>query len=127
MTALDRLRALEISQEAASHEPTKPTKPPFDGFVGTSPPILSEYLQGARAHSVANDSGPGPDVERRRALALALLDAEPDRQIAVIAEAGDPAHVAIAIRGAAVGEIEIAADRYDGFALLALMEQHGHA
>ena len=68
-----------------------------------------------------------PDVERRRAKALALLDADPERQIAVVAEAGDPAHVAVAIRGAVVGELEIGADRYDGFALLALMQQHGHA
>ena len=68
-----------------------------------------------------------PGAERRRNRALALLDAEPTRQIAVVAEAGDPAHVAIAIRAAAVGELEIAAECYDGFALLALMVQYGHA
>ena len=33
----------------------------------------------------------------------------------------------IAIRGAAVGELTIPAERYDAFALLALMQQHGHA
>src|SRR5437867_11378074 len=34
MSALDRLRALEISREARHPEPSKPTKAPFDGFVG---------------------------------------------------------------------------------------------
>jgi hypothetical protein len=75
------------------------------------------------ARSLPLDSG----VERRRNRALALLDAEPTRLVAVVAESGDPAHVAIAIRGAAVGELEIAPERYDGFALLALMNQYGHA
>jgi len=63
-----------------------------------------------------------PDVGRRRARALALLDAETMRRIAVIAEAGDPAHVTVAVRGVAVGDLEITAERYDGFALLALMQ-----
>jgi len=63
-----------------------------------------------------------PDVARRRARALAMLDAEPMRRIAVIAESGDPARMAIAIRGAAVGELEIPAERFDAFALLALMQ-----
>ena len=56
-----------------------------------------------------------------------MLDADPDREIAVIAEAGDPAHVTVAVRGVAVGDLEIPADRYDAFALMALMEQCGHA
>ena len=68
-----------------------------------------------------------PAVHRRRVKALALLDADPQREVAIVAEAGDPAHVAIAIRGVAVGEIEVAADRYDGFALLALMQTRGHS
>lgn len=67
------------------------------------------------------------DAIRRRARALAMLDADPERRIAVVAEAGDPAHVAVAIRGVAVGELTIPAERYDAFALLALMEQCGHA
>jgi hypothetical protein len=68
-----------------------------------------------------------PAVARRRARALAMLDADPDRQIVVIAEAGDPAHVTVAIRGVAVGDLEVPAERYDAFALLALMETYGHA
>jgi hypothetical protein len=82
------------------------------------PEILAEL-------AAANDDV-DPDVLRRRDRALALLDADPGRHIAVIAEAGDPAHVAVAIRGDAVGELTIPAERYDAFALLALMEQHGH-
>jgi hypothetical protein len=70
------------------------------------------------------DVGINPDVARRRQRALAMLDGEPNRQIALVAEAGDPAHVSIAIRGVAVGEIEVDADRYDAFTLLALVEAH---
>ncbi len=83
--------------------------------------------EGAAPALAANDATVDPDVLRRRTRALAMLDAEPERQIAVVAEAGDPAHVAVAIRGAAVGELTIPAERYDAFALLALMQQHGHA
>jgi len=68
-----------------------------------------------------------PGVERRRSRALALLDAELNRHVAVVAEAGDPAHVTVAIRDGSVGHLEIPAERYDGFALLALMKQYGHA
>jgi hypothetical protein len=67
------------------------------------------------------------EVERRKAQALAMLDTDPKRRIAVVAEAGNPAHVTVAIRGVAVGDLEVPAERYDAFALLALMEQHGHA
>ena len=69
-----------------------------------------------------------PDVTRRRACALTLLAADPGRQIAVIAEAPKPGeavgHVCTAIRGVAVGEIEIPAERYNAFELWALMQQH---
>ena len=61
-----------------------------------------------------------PDVERRRAKALALLAEDPACHVAVVAEQGDPAHVAVA-----VGELEIPAERFDGFALLALMGRVG--
>ena len=47
--------------------------------------------------------------------------------IAVVADAGDPAHVTVAVRGVAVGDLEIPAESYDGFALLALMNQYGNA
>jgi len=44
-----------------------------------------------------------------------------------VAEAGNPAHVTVAIRNVAVGELEIPGERYDGLALLALMNEYGHA
>jgi len=59
--------------------------------------------------------------------ALAILDEQPEQRVAVVAEPGDPAHVTVAIRGVAVGELTIPAERFDGFALLALMQQYGHA
>jgi hypothetical protein len=126
MSALDRLRALEISREAPTREPSKPTKDPFDGFVGAPPPILPNIREVVDALA-ANDPAVDPAVERRKARALAMLDADPNRRVAVVAEAGDPAHVTVAIRGGTVGELIIPAERYDGFALLALMQQYGNA
>jgi hypothetical protein len=63
-------------------------------------------------------------VLRRRGRAMAILAEDPNRQIAVVAEAGDPALVAVAIKGVAVGELAIPCDRYDAFELLVLMRQH---
>jgi hypothetical protein len=54
-----------------------------------------------------------------------MLDADPEQHMAMVAEPGDPAHVAVAIRGVAVGELTIPAEDYDAFALLTLMEHWG--
>ena len=89
--------------------------------------LARSAVQEAPAKAGADELPADPGVARRRIRALAMLDADPDREIAVIAEAGDPAHVALAVRGVAVGDLEIPADRYDAFALMALMEQCGHA
>ena len=88
---------------------------------------IREHKAAILAELAANDAVVDPDVERRRNRALAILADEPERHIAVVAEPGDPAHVTVAIRGVAVGELTIPAERFDGFALLALMQQHGHA
>jgi hypothetical protein len=66
----------------------------------------------------------GPDAERRRAKALALLLAHPQLWRVVVTEVGDPTIVGVAIRGVAYGELEIRADRYDAIALLELMNRH---
>ena len=91
------------------------------------PAILAELA----ANDPGVDAPVESDVDRRRAKALALLDDEPNRRIAVVAEAprADEAvgHICTAIRCVSVGEIEIPAEKYDAFALLALMEQHGNA
>lgn len=97
------------------------------------PEILAELAasefsdQYARAREAQAD----PGCDRRRAKAIALLDEEPSRRIAVVAEAPAPGelagYVCTAIRHVAVGELEIPSERYDTFALLALMEQNGHA
>ena len=90
-----------------------------------SPAAIRANKPAILAELAANDATTDPDAERRRVRALALLAAEAARQVAVIAEAGDPAHVTVAVRCIAVSDVEIAAERYDGFALLALMQQHG--
>ena len=126
MSALDRLRAMEISREGADPEPSKPTKAPFDGFVGAPPPSIPKYSRERSADPAANeevDSG----VRRRGLKALADLAKHPEQRVAVVAECGSPAHVTVAVRGVAVGDIEIPAESYDGFALLALMNQYGQA
>ena len=84
------------------------------------PAILAEL-------AAANDGCPDAAREGRRSRALAMLATDPERRLAVVAERGDPAHVTVAVRNVAVGDIEIAGDRYDAFALLALMQQYGHA
>ena len=89
--------------------------------------VAAHATPGSTLTEAAANADSDPQVDRRRARALALLAAEPSRHIAVIAEAGDPAHVTVAVRGVAVGELEIPAERYDGFALMALMQTHGHA
>jgi hypothetical protein len=90
-----------------------------DAIRTHKPALLAEL-------AAANDE-PDADVLRRRAKALAILAEQPERQIAVVAEAGAPAHVTVAVRGVAVGDLEIPGERYDAFALMALMDQHGHA
>jgi hypothetical protein len=88
---------------------------------------IRQHKAAILAELAANDAAVDPDVERRRNRALAILADEPERHIAVVAEPGDPAHVTVAIRGVAVGELTIPAERFDGFELLALMRQYGHA
>jgi hypothetical protein len=66
-------------------------------------------------------------VLQRRARALAILDQRPELRVAVVAEHGDPARVAVAVRGVAVADLEVPAGRYDAFALLSLMQQYGTA
>ncbi|HEY3177802.1 MAG TPA: hypothetical protein VGL25_02855 [Casimicrobiaceae bacterium] len=78
--------------------------------------------------NTSDDAPRDPGHERRRAKALALLDEEPSRRVAVVAEAPKPGeaigHVCTAVRHVAVADITIPAEKYDAFALLALMEQH---
>jgi hypothetical protein len=109
-------------------------EPAGDGNVRAHGPLTDALRATIRerkavilAELAANDAVVDPDVERRRNRALAILADEPERRIAVVAEPGDPAYVTVAIRGVAVGELTIPAERYDGFALLALMQQYGHA
>src|SRR5438094_4089198 len=95
MSALGRLRALEILRKRPDPEPSKPTEAPFDGFVGAPSPSFLNNLRAANETAIAlddtentSDDAPcDPGFERRRAKALALLDEEPCRRVAVVAEA----------------------------------------
>ena len=89
MSALDRLRAIEISREGAAPRTIKTTKAPFDGFVGDPPPSIPKYSRERSADPAANeevDSG----VRRRGLKALADLAEHPEQRVAVVAECGRP-------------------------------------
>ncbi|MGE5101742.1 MAG: hypothetical protein ACM3SX_17300 [Deltaproteobacteria bacterium] len=90
-----------------------------DGKVRAHGPLTDALRTAIRANKAAllaelaaNDAAVDPDADRRRGRALAILASEPTRDIAVVAEAGDPAHVTVAIRGVAVGDLEIPAESY---------------
>ena len=126
MSALDRLRALEISRKGGNAEPTKPTKPSFDGFDGPSTSAFANIFEAANDKSAA-DLG----VMRRHAKALAILKEQPSRRLAIVAEAPKPGepfgHVCTAIRGVVIGEVAIPAASYDAYELLAPMQHYGSA
>jgi len=150
---LDRLRALEgrgsnslPEKKGATPQPTKATEGASVGSVGTLPPTLSD----AKARPprpaapaklrVRGPLGPiGPSkrqasgnplsaeaMERRRLRAVALLEANPERRLAVVCDdEGDPVPVAVAIRGKGTCEVHIPAARFGPFALLELVARHG--
>ena len=64
------------------------------------------------------------DIARRRNSALAILADNAERRIAVVAEAGNPTYLTVAVRDIGVGDVEIPADKYDALALLKLMEAY---
>lgn len=64
-----------------------------------------------------------PSVARRER-ALKMLSEQPERQITLVAQAGNPALVTVAIRGVAVGDFEIPGEHYDPFALMTLLQEH---
>lgn len=89
MKALDRLRALENSQASPRGILTKPTEPPFGGFVGAFPGLLEKITAASNEHTPATPeqaaelralfaivAADWPDVEQAEALALALSDPE---------------------------------------------------
>ena len=120
---LDQFTAEGVTIEAAGDGNVRARGPLTDELRAT----IREHKAAILAELAANEPAIDPDVERRRSRALAMLDERPEQRITVVAEAGDPAHVTVAVRGVAVGELEIPAERYDAFALLALMQQYGNA
>lgn len=57
--------------------------------------------------------------------ALAMLDDAPDARLAVVTEdSGNVIIATIAIRGLAVFEMDIPREKYDGFAMLELIDKH---
>ena len=67
-----------------------------------------------------------PEAEARRQRVLAKLAGNPARRIAVVCDGeGDPVPVAVGIRHKGTCEVHIPAARFDPFALLDLVAQHG--
>ena len=69
-------------------------------------------------------STPGPETERRCAQALAMLAEHPTWRRVIVAEAGEPVIVGIAICGVGYGEVEIPVERYDAPTLLEIMDRY---
>jgi hypothetical protein len=135
MGYLDRLKI----QNAPSEEPTKPTKPQndfqkcpdtvptkptktsnsgFDGFVGT---VTGPFQKKSEPNP---DSLPDPGVERRRQTVLKMLRENPRVKRAWMARGDtDPVRVHLAVRGIGTCELSIAADRWDEFKFLELLEK----
>lgn len=69
----------------------------------------------------------GVSTAARRQRLLAMLERDPEARYAILTadDGKGPVIVAIAIRGAAMAELEIERSRYDGMALLELIEHHG--
>ncbi|HXX84637.1 MAG TPA: hypothetical protein VEN29_11710 [Casimicrobiaceae bacterium] len=95
--------------------------------IRTHKPAILAELSTAANDAPKDKSLPDPETEHRRAKALALLQANPTWQRAVVAEAGDPVIIGIAIRGVAYGELEIPGAKYDPIALLALVDEYGRS
>src|SRR5262245_53971012 len=78
-----------------------PDRATEDGNLRAHGPLTDGLRDAIRANKAqllaelaANEPVVDPTMERRRVRALAILAEEPHRQVAVVAEAGDPAHVA---------------------------------
>ena len=122
MSYLDRLRAIE-SAKTPEGEPTKPTKAPSVGFVG-SPPAHFQNIQGVDS---TNDAAIDPAAEARRQRVIAMLAENPNVRRAVVVDDPDtdPVLVAVGIRDVATFELVIPAARFDAFKLLELIERYG--
>lgn len=90
----------------------------------TRAPIRAHKAELLAELPAANNQTVEPAVLRRRTRALATLAEHPEQRIAVVAEHGDPAYIAVAIRGAAVGELETPVSKHDAFRLIELIQQH---
>ena len=88
------------------------------------PELLAELTV---ANESQADASADPGTERRRAKARALLEANPNWRRVVIAEAGEPAIIGIAVRTLGYSEIEIPAAKYDAAALITLLDQYARS
>lgn len=109
---------LQIPTQVATPATTATLGSETSGGVATVATVATEQRS-------ATDAPADPDTERRRARAVALLEANANWKRAMVVEARPPPVLGVAIRGVAYGEIELRAD-YDPALLLALIEQHGN-
>lgn len=118
MSYLARLKQ-KILEKAPECEATKGTKGAYVPFVA---PVSAPFRQ-ISADALPIDS----EAEARRRRVLSMLDARPDTRYAVLVDNPDtdPMLISVGIRDVATFELAISADRFDAFALLALIERHG--
>jgi hypothetical protein len=115
---------LKPSTGAMSHLP--PSVPPEMGRELNQELCLSEREQLAAPRQVAEETRFNSAQEKRRRDVLSMLAQDPGLQIALVDEhesEPDAVILAVAIRGKGTCELRIRRDRYDGFAVLELLEQ----
>lgn len=134
---LERLKQVEGAkyfQHIPNTEPTKPTEPPFDGFVGTGTGQIVKKNADAEIDTHPEQPPVKPlsiqdrQREARRQKVIAMLEAAPDTLRAVYPDTdSDPDNVilAIAIRHLATFEMAIPKATYDPWRLLELIERMG--
>ena len=98
--------------------------------LGRNTPATSSASLAAKScapEAITDVSAPvvtDPGTERRSIKALGLLADYPNVRRFVIAEAGDPVIIGVAVRDIGYGELEIPAARYDAWTLLELLDEY---
>lgn len=110
-----------VDTVAASHGFTLKQRAEAQQIAQADPAAALECFR-AQAQRIRKPTG----TDARRERLLAMLERDPEARYAVLTadDGKGPVIVAIAIRGAAMAEIEIDRDRYDGLLMLELLEKH---
>lgn len=129
MTLAALIRGARVADSDKSATATLATPATLERVKGRTVATVATVAV-ANPQKLAADALPDPAAEVRRQRVLAMFAERPDIQRAVHCD-GIPVNgivtIAVGVRfagGIATAEIEVRADRYDGIALLDLVERH---